>query len=565
MGLEKELSLQDVKLKDLTDQLEIANQRSKSSEEEHEKEQGRRNQSAKRTEGILNDRIEALEGENKMLSQNIAKLEGRLRRVTVERSAAEDDKSKADTQIRLLESSLANVRKEKDTVVDDLKMQHKTHLATQLRDAELEMIAKDLGNQQMLKDLRFERDVLKKHVDGDAIDVATEFEKRVEQLREDRAKQRGIKGDKHREIVKNQKESYDSRIAELENKLREQAEYYESSKQSLQRDISRLMREKRELGQAQEDMTMDVHRRHDLERNRLEEQVKALTKDIADKNRKTDELTADIDKLRRTVDEVGVVSSAPGDQKGEKKFLQDKISRLERQMASMGLQAGDAIRDALEEAREAKEIAGDLGLAYEETQEDLKTLATTADANMKISKLETSSRQKEAAGLRDQQIAQLLSEIDILKKSASGEAIDWASALEAELNKVNQQHKADLDNQRKDYEQMVKNVKGDYLERIIALQDELRGVRTRALKDANAKQARVDSGRQEVQRLLSERADVSDASYNVLESQLMQMREQLLEKEMKIEELQKEQAKLERKVYGLQREKDDIVQDLNDE
>merc|ERR1711920_251778 len=213
--LEKELSLQDVKLKDLTDQLEMANQRSKSQEEEHEKEKGRRNQSSKRTEGILNDRIEALEGENKMLSQNIAKLEGRLRRVTVERSTAEDDKSKADTQIRLLESSLANVRKEKDTVVDDLKMQHKTHLATQLRDAELEMIAKDLGNQQMLKDLRFERDVLKKHVDGDAIDVATEFEKRVEQLREDRAKQRGIEGDKHREIVKNQKESYDSRIAEL--------------------------------------------------------------------------------------------------------------------------------------------------------------------------------------------------------------------------------------------------------------------------------------------------------------------------------------------------------------
>merc|ERR1712060_148560 len=34
---------------------------------------------------------------------------------------------------------------------------------------------------------------------------------------------------------------------------------------------------------------------------------------------------------------------------------------------------------------------------------------------------------------------------------------------------------------------------------------------------------------------------------------------------MGIEELQKEQAKLERKVYGLQREKDDIVQDLNDE
>merc|ERR1719233_2370123 len=136
-----------------------------------------------------------------------------------------------------------------------------------------------------------------------------------------------------------------------------------------------------------------------------------------------------------------------------------------------------------------------------------------------------------------------------------GEVIDWASAHEEELNLINRQHKAELDNQRLEYEKIVDTVKGDYLERITALQSELRGVRSAALKDASDKQARVDSGRQEIQRLLSEKADVSDASYKVLETQLMQLREQLLKKDVRINELQRERANLEEMVVDLGRER----------
>eukprot|EP00497_Spongosphaera_streptacantha_P001673 TRINITY_DN222_c0_g1_i1.p1 TRINITY_DN222_c0_g1~~TRINITY_DN222_c0_g1_i1.p1 ORF type:complete len:675 (-),score=168.83 TRINITY_DN222_c0_g1_i1:547-2571(-) len=323
-NLETTIKLKDVKLNDLTDQLNLATQRENELRDQLDKESQKWTRNNKRSTDESQSRIEALTAEIAKLRANLQRAEDKASRSDSERRAAQEKADDLAAKVKKLEADLASVQRDLNNRIVTLKSEHITEINTIKKQNTLRETQADQKHRDRVKDLEYKTQALQKKLTGEASDNIDDLESRIKQIRRTYDTQIQKLTSDYDLTIKQQKIDLERRIADLEAQLRSRDKEHEMRAMVDRKEIDRLTRSSKES----ENQTIEEHAasrgRYELEISRLKDQIKLLDNDVKDGEKTRAELMDRLKEQGRTMR--GMVNDGERSLNREK-YETSKISR----------------------------------------------------------------------------------------------------------------------------------------------------------------------------------------------------------------------------------------------
>eukprot|EP00497_Spongosphaera_streptacantha_P001674 TRINITY_DN222_c0_g1_i2.p1 TRINITY_DN222_c0_g1~~TRINITY_DN222_c0_g1_i2.p1 ORF type:complete len:483 (-),score=135.88 TRINITY_DN222_c0_g1_i2:6-1454(-) len=178
-NLETTIKLKDVKLNDLTDQLNLATQRENELRDQLDKESQKWTRNNKRSTDESQSRIEALTAEIAKLRANLQRAEDKASHSDSERRAAQEKADDLAAKVKKLEADLASVQRDLNNRIVTLKSEHITEINTIKKQNTLRETQADQKHRDRVKDLEYKTQALQKKLTGEASDNIDDLESRI--------------------------------------------------------------------------------------------------------------------------------------------------------------------------------------------------------------------------------------------------------------------------------------------------------------------------------------------------------------------------------------------------